>query len=91
MSILRLAPLNVHKLIKLQHPPLAATPPLTPLMKDGRPRVMYTLLAVPLPTLKVDPTALSPARHALLDLQARIVILIVLGRLRRRPARRRGL
>lgn len=91
MSPLGLAPFNVHELVKLQHPPLAATPPLASLVEDGHPGVVHAALAFPVPALEFLPAALPPTRHARLDLETCIVVFGLFGRRRRTCARRRSL
>lgn len=46
MSRLLLASLDLHELVKLQHPPLAARPPFATLMEDWLARVMHTFFLI---------------------------------------------
>ena len=87
MSVFCLAPLDLHKLVKLHDPPLTATPPLAALVEDGRARVMHTALSFPIASFVHSAASFPPARHALLDLQTRVVVF----RLWRRCGRSRWL
>lgn len=68
MPVLGLAALDVHELVKLQDAPLAATPPLAPLVEYRRARMVHAALSGPVSAFELDPARPSPASHALLDL-----------------------
>jgi hypothetical protein len=75
MPRLGFAPLDLHELVELQHPPLAARPPLWPLVEDGRAGVMHAGLVVSaLRTAVRMRAALAPARLALGDREAGVVV-----------------
>lgn len=65
MPLLHRTPRNLHKLVKLQHPPLAATPPLAPLVKHRLARVMHALLTIPRLALCVLRTARPPPTRSI--------------------------
>lgn len=87
MLVLGGTPLNLHKLIKLKHPPLAARVPLATLVEDGHARVVHTRFPLARLALAVLGTALfAPALGPAGDLQAGVVV-VGLGRRRRRRGR----
>jgi hypothetical protein len=75
VSVLGLATFDVHELVKFQYAPLAATPAFTALVEDGRTRVMYTLLSLPVASLVGLSTSSPPASHALLQRNTWVIIL----------------
>lgn len=75
MCLLSFAPLNLHKLIELQHSPLTACIPLAPLVKNRHTGMKDTLLPPsPLPLILL-PTSLPSTSLTDRNLERRIVIL----------------
>lgn len=76
MPILRLTPFNHQELFKLQHPSLAATVPLAPLMEDRHPRMKSALLVLTTSTfLVLNIALLASTLRAVGDLQGWIIVL----------------
>lgn len=75
MPTLCFAPLDVHELVELQHPALAATPALAPLVKDGCARMMHATLSFAVTSCVSLTTPSSSAGHALFECYARVVVL----------------
>ena len=83
MPLLPRTPRNLHKLIKLKHPPLTATPPFAPLVENRLARVMHALLPVPRRARHVLCATSPPlARRVRGDFDGRVVG-FVFGRCRR--------
>lgn len=81
MSRLRLASLDLHELVKLQHPPLAARPSLAALVEDGRSGMVHALLLVPRDRRIVGRLAPAPAAGRIgRDLEGWVVLLGLGGR-----------
>lgn len=91
MSLLCLAALNVHELVKLQHPLLTATPALAAFVEDGCARVMYATFSFSITALVNRPAPFPPTCHALLQRYAWVVIFGFWRRSGRGCRLRRGL
>lgn len=75
MPLFRLTARNLHKLIELQHPPLAACIALAPLMKNRHSRMENALLSLPTLTIILMTACLPSAYLALRNLQTGFVVL----------------
>jgi hypothetical protein len=74
MPRLRRTPLNLHKLVKLQYPSLAARPAFTTLVKDRLTRMMYAFLCLSALVRVISSIAASPStRHALANRECGVV------------------